>query len=288
MERFACPGCGQVAQGVPGTTVACPKCQQACVVPGKPGALVQPGVVMTHHGAVSGAFGGSTDPFGGRDSLLINQEIEIAEICGCEMTNKYRVGDVGSDDYIRPGTDTMFVHEESDCCERICCQVNRELTLFLRYGRLAPPAQARQMPLVLQMHKPFHLQFCCCCRPSFDVADGVGQPVGRIEDPFVCCTIDQKWYRHGEELPAYTTGPVACCQLGMCCPCCGPMVFPILDAWSKRVATITRPALDCSECCLKTNRLRLDFGDVKGPQDRLLLFAAAMLLDLEYFEVKKN
>ena len=45
---------------------------------------------------------------------------------------------------------SRFISEESACCERICCQMNRKLQFKLHAG---PTVQA---PVILHMDKPFH------------------------------------------------------------------------------------------------------------------------------------
>ena len=53
------------------------------------------------------------------DGVRIEQVFDLLEVVsGCEAKNRYRVmpmqGGV-------PGPQTMFIKEESECCERICC-----------------------------------------------------------------------------------------------------------------------------------------------------------------------
>lgn len=53
------------------------------------------------------------------DGVRIEQVFDLMEVVsGCEAKNRYRVKPmVGG----VPGPQTMFIKEESDCCERICC-----------------------------------------------------------------------------------------------------------------------------------------------------------------------
>lgn len=229
------------------------------------------------------------DMFGGRATILVDQKFEALEVlCGCEVKNKYKVGVPDERNKLSAGSDFLFMHEESDCCERICCSVNRELSLFLRQGSLPSGEVAqRQQPLLMKMHKPFHLQFCCCMRPSMDVTDANGTALGRVEDPFICCAIHQNVYRAGEKQPAFELGPKGCCNLAMCCPCCDDLVIPVFQQ-GKEVAQVTHVKMDCCECLGMTNRMKIDFGSVQDPKDRAMLFASMMLVELEYFEQQKN
>jgi len=113
-----------------------------------------------------------------------------------------------------------------------------------------------------------------------------GQPVGRIEDPFKCCIIDQKIYDANNAERFTVTGSI--CQQGACCPCCADFSFDVLDASSMSVSKIVKPSLTLAEACAKTNRFVVEFPEQCSMNDKHLLVGAAMLLDLQYFEVNKN
>lgn len=104
-------------------------------------------------------------------------------------------------------------------------------------------------------------------------------------DPFRLCKVDQQIYDASGAL-RFTLGPETCLQMGFFCPCCDDVEFPVRDTAGAQVARLVKKAITCAECCLHTNRFRVDFGNVKDPMDRQLIFGATMLLDLEYFEVK--
>ena len=108
--------------------------------------------------------------------------------------------------------------------ERICCSVNRSLTLHVHQGG------SRQGPVLFSMVKPFHLQGCiCCCRPTMEIFSG-GNRLGRVEDPFECnvclsCGINQKLYDASDDLIYTTYGTL--CQPGWICPCFCPVTFNV-------------------------------------------------------------
>jgi len=84
----------------------------------------------------------------------------------------------------------------------------------------------------------------------------------------------------------YTTyGSV--CQLGMCFPCCGSVDFQIKQD-GKDVGLISKRPMTMGECCQKTNRFIIDFPSDADPTQKKMVFGAAMLADLEYFEQNKN
>merc|ERR1712039_1021041 len=147
-----------------------------------------------------------------------------------------------------------------------------------------------EAPVVMQMKKPFHVQGCiCCCRPSFELFDGAGgeekDKFGRIEDPCKCCVMDQKIFNRTGQQVFTTSGSI--CQFGMCCPCCAGVSFDVMKD-GTRVAGIEKMALSCGELCLKTNRFKIDFGQLEDAEEKKLVLGSAMLLDLQYFEKNKN
>jgi hypothetical protein len=205
--------------------------------------------------------------------LLLTQVVKIIECFGCEARNRYVSGD-----------GNFYIDEKSDCPQRCCASVNRELTLF---GHAGPSEEA---PVTLRMFKPYHLQGCCCCRPSLHIDVPVGEDktvdVGRIEDPFKCCRANQMIFDANNDLRYEVTGSF--CQCGACCPCCADFNFDINDDRGETVGNITKPRLNCKELCLKTNRFEIDFPTQCTMDDKRLLVGSAMLLDLQYFEQNKN
>jgi len=206
--------------------------------------------------------------------LLLTQVIKLIELCGCEARNRYVSGDGG-----------FYIDERSDCPQRCCASVNRELTLF---GHAGP---SEESPVVLRMFKPYHVQGCCCvCRPEMHVdvpaAGGDMVKVGHIEDPWRCCQVNQLVYDAKDDLRYEVTGPI--CQCGACCPCCADFNFDINNERGDTVGSITKKKLTCKELCTKTNRFEVEFPRQCTMDDKRLLVGTSMLLDLQYFEERKN
>mmetsp|Transcript_222 Transcript_222/g.483 ORF Transcript_222/g.483 Transcript_222/m.483 type:complete len:361 (+) Transcript_222:56-1138(+) len=204
--------------------------------------------------------------------LLLTQVMKFIELCGFEARNAYVSGD-----------GNFYIDERSDCPQRCCASVNRELTLF---GHAGPSEEA---PVVLRMFKPYHLQGCCFCRPEMHIDVPMGDQmvnVGKIEDPCKCCVVNQLVLGSNEQRRYEVTGPV--CQCGACCPCCADFNFDINDQSGATVGTITKKKLSLKECCTKTNRFEVDFPKQCTMDDKRLLVGSAMLLDLQYFEQNKN
>eukprot|EP00440_Ansanella_granifera_P016499 gb/GFBE01017927.1/.p1 GENE.gb/GFBE01017927.1/~~gb/GFBE01017927.1/.p1 ORF type:complete len:237 (+),score=68.25 gb/GFBE01017927.1/:1-711(+) len=219
------------------------------------------------------------DIFQGNQKIMVKQEFALLECFSCEAKNRYRVS-VPNGEEEGPNV-FLYVDEESGCCERICCSVNRSLTLNVHQGC------TKDGPVVASMHKPFHLQGCCFCRPSFTVFAGPegSKQIGQIEDPCRICVMDQQIKDEQGNLAYTTNGSI--CQMGMCCPCCASVDFDISKD-GKKVGLISKRPMTIGECFKKTNRFTIDFPQGADATQKRLVFAAAMLLDLEYFEQNKN
>jgi len=125
-------------------------------------------------------------------------------------------------------------------------------------------------------------------RPEFSLFDGSKESnnmIGKIEDPCRCCIMDQQIMDKTDSLVYTTRGSI--CQLGMCCPCLGSVDFQILKD-GQEVGLISKRPMTCGECCQKTNRFIIDFPKDADSTQKKLVFGAAMLADLEYFEQNKN
>lgn len=223
--------------------------------------------------------GGGQDIFRNLPKIMVKQEFALIEMCSCEAKNRYRVTSPQGE---QEGPEVfLYVDEDSGCFERICCSVNRSLTLQVHAGA------SKEGPIVQSMYKPFHCQGCCCLRPRFEVFAGPkGQnQIGTIEDPCRCCMMDQQIKSTSGETIYTTYGSI--CQLGLCCPFCASVDFDIRKG-DNSVGTISKRPMTCAECCKKTNRFTVDFPKGASPNEKRLVFAAAMLADLEYFEQNKN
>jgi len=220
------------------------------------------------------------DIFQNHPSIMIKQEFAMLEMCSIEAKNRYRVSVPSGDD---EGPNIfLYVDEDSACCERICCSVNRSLTLNVHQG------STKDGPVMMSMYKPLHCQGCCIFRPEFQVYDGPASSnkmIGKIEDPCRCCAMDQQIKDASGALVYTTYGSI--CQLGLCCACCASVDFQIKKDGND-VGLISKRPMTCGECIKKTNRFKVDFPKDANATHKKLVFAAAMLADLEYFEQNKN
>jgi len=216
------------------------------------------------------------DIFQGANRVLVKQEMVAIELCSIEAKQRYRISVPGPGN--SEGNVFLYITEESDCFERVCCSVNRSLKLKVHAG------PNKEAPVVMTMTKPFSCQGCCFLRPNFTVYGPGGEKIGDIDDPCRCCVMDQQVMGPGSKLMFTTAGSI--CQAGICCPLCAGVEFDIKRD-GRSVAGIEKMAMSAEECCLKTNRFMIKFNTVTDPKEKMMLLASAMLLDLEYFEQQK-
>jgi len=221
------------------------------------------------------------DIFQGAQKIFIKQEMAMIELCGIEAKQRYRISVPTEDN--QEGQVFLYISEESDCLTRVLCSKNRPLKLKVHNG------PSKEGEVIQTMEMPCHCSGPCpCMRPNFTVqavGDGGGvEKIGSIDDPCHCCTMDQKVLGANDNEVFSVDGSI--CQMGMCCPCCAPVIFAAKKG-DRQVAGVEKLPLDLSDCCLKTNRFIVDFGELKDPTERKLMLASAMLLDLEYFEEDK-
>jgi len=221
------------------------------------------------------------DLFGGAEALYIKQEMAAIEMFGCEAKQRYRISvpkQEEADSPYKEGDVFLYISEESNCMLRLCCGPNRPLKLIVHQG------QDKTGPTVMTMQKPFHLQGCCCLRPSFEVVAN-NKIIGRVEDPWRCCYMDQQIKDANGTLMLATGGSPW--QCGAFCPCCYGITFKVTKKDGQKCGEITKMKADCSEMCCGTNRFMINMISVPDETERKMLLASAMLLDLQYFETQK-
>lgn len=162
--------------------------------------------------------------------------------------------------------------------ERACCGARRSLTLTAHKG------SSSTGPIVLTMHKPSVVRafpLCCCCmRPHINVMDKNGDPIGLIDDPSGCCTMEKHVRDPGGNIVFKVEG--CSCQLGRCCFgwYCADVSFNVTRN-STEVSKVQKLRLTFEE---SLPRFLIKFNDVTDPMERKLLLASAMLLNFQYFE----
>jgi len=232
------------------------------------------------HGEAEDFFNGLKEP------VTLRQRWRAIELCGIEAKNRYTL----HYDEKGQGETLSFTREESQCAERICCKSQREATWFMHQG------QDQSGRVLMKVHKDFHLKGSCCCRLGMQVLTESDQQIGRIYDPCTweaCfCKINQYIYDAAGALRYLVYG--SCCQCGLFCPCCAEFKLGIHDMTAQAgitgptgplVGSIRRLTFTCSELFLPEKmRMRVDWPAQVTAEDRALLLAACVGIDLEYFQ----
>lgn len=261
-----------------------------------------------------------------KDVFLMNQLFELKELCGWEVKNRYRVygksassssdntssktGEEDDDDLRSLGPVEFFAQESSECCERQCCKTCRSLELNIYRGSdtssnspilmIERNFQCLQLPWPLCFIPGWHVTvpwyFCARrekCVPKATIYGRKLEVMGYVRSPpsnaFQCqlyCVVTDP----NDETELYRIGPLSrCCTSGCFCPCLDREEVEIIDvATDKQVGYVARLPLTVAECCGKTNRFEINFAGVSDPKRRLLLFGAAFVVDLTYWEPKDD
>lgn len=207
-----------------------------------------PGPVLNPLGAPETAFDDSTIAMMG--GLHINQVVDVAEmVTGCEAKNRYTCHTWSPGQELE-GPQVMFIREESDGCERVCCKQQRHLALYVHEGH------NQTGNVIMQIHKSFGLAQLCCCRPEVMIFDGLGKKIGNVEDPWHCCTMDQRIFGPDGEQVYGAAGSV--CQQGIFCPCLGAVDFQLTDVNGQpNDGSIQKIFGGCAEMMAKVNKFRI-------------------------------
>mgnify|MGYP003335626999 CR=1 FL=1 len=207
-----------------------------------------PGPVINPMNAPESAFDGSVlAQMGG---MHINQVVDVAEmVTGCERKNRYTCHSwsPGTPD---EGPQVMFINEDGDGCERVCCKQQRHCKLLVHEGH------DKSGNVIMQIHKSFGLTGLCCCRPEVMIFDGLGKKIGNVEDPFKCCTMDQRVFGPDGQQVYGAAGTV--CQQGVFCPCCASVEFQLTDSNGHPTDGMVEKIFGgCAEVMAKVNKFRI-------------------------------
>jgi len=81
------------------------------------------------------------------------------------------------------GGQVMFIREDGDGCERVCCKQQRHCALYVHEGH------DQTGNVIMQIHKSFGLTGLCCCRPEVMIFDGLGEKIGAETSFWAICIL---------------------------------------------------------------------------------------------------
>jgi len=240
------------------------------------------------------------DPFGDEfrvEQLMMKRDIAEA-LFGVECGNRYALKPLDEE------RTHMYITERSTCLCKCFCRQFRTASFDVFYGGDFDDRGGRNDPKILQIDRPWPGCFGCCCIGCTDFnrqkgtvrwtddAFGGSRRVGYVQDHCACCGFREELHNEkGEHL--YTVRGTAC-QLGAFCPCCDAKL-DVVDrkfAGERIVGSVTKRAGGLCQVA-KDAFLDLQNFDVKAPKDatpddKALLVATALMLDLQYFERRQE
>lgn len=220
------------------------------------------------------------------DQIFIKQPVRTGELlcemfCGCEVENFYEVMSVNTESN---STVPLFnLKEESNCCLRQCCGAQRPLVLNATF-----PGQEDEPIFIID--KPYRVGCFCCdaknCMGRNYMEVWIGDAmVGSVQEKCLCnCRIAYGVHDENDNL---------LCTLERCaCYCeCMEVGFEILtpdgEETGKKISKLYGGML--KELFTTNDQFLVEFPDImKTTQKKLLLCAAAMMIEFRHFENKKK
>ena len=180
--------------------------------------------------------------------------------------------------------------EQSECCQRNCCCASvREFSMAIKHVKPHLETDDTFDNTDISAYKPCKCTCFCLERPIMNVFTNRNTLVGTVKQPFSCCdpifTINDpsgviKYYIWAD-----------CCQCGYCCGnnICGKLsevIFYIYSNLDKtvKIGSITKKVAKLSEMITNADSYSIIFPEGAFPEDKLLLIAAALMIDYQYFE----
>lgn len=194
--------------------------------------------------------------------LVIRQRRELAELVGFETRNKYEIND-------ESGQAIAF------CAEQQKGLLGMLVRQFLGHWRTFElHFFAPDRSVVLQAKHPFRWFF-----QALEITGPLGQPVGRLEQRFGLLT--KKFDLHD---------PSGQVKFTMRSGLLSFWTFPITDYRGSVVATIRKKwSGGLREIFTDADNFQLEFSSpALTMEDRQLILAASVFIDLQYFERKGN
>ena len=196
----------------------------------------------------------------------------------------------------------LFLRETSEENRRLCCSMCRAYELRAR-------GDAAAGPVLLEMSKPWHWcgspwpacaaplppqPLVCACaaivtaflaEPAVAKVADAGGALGVVRDD------PSLWMRcegavsavSADGSDAFALGPRGLWRDACCC-CLEHATVSARDALGGAGGEVARLPVTCGEHLAKTNRVLVDFGDVRDARRRKLLFASALLFQRTFWD----
>ncbi|CAI5778987.1 Hypothetical predicted protein [Podarcis lilfordi] len=201
------------------------------------------------------------------DQMIIQQKIELVEIIiGFETSNRYEVKNAW-------GQRIYFAAEDTDCCTRLCCGMDRPFTIKI----MDNVGQE-----VIELQRPLRCSSCCfpCCLQELEVHAPPGTPVGYIKQTWDPClpkfTIQNELHQDVLKI----TGPCIACSF------CEDVHFEVLSLDEQTaVGRISKHWTGIvKELFTDTDNFGIQFPLDLDVKIKAVMLGAAFLVDFMFFE----
>ncbi|BFY97922.1 hypothetical protein BsWGS_00962 [Bradybaena similaris] len=201
------------------------------------------------------------------DYVQVHQHLDVVEVClGWERNNRYSI-------YNRNGEQVLYVYEAAQCYARQCYGSLREFTLIVTDND-----DNRLLYLQRPLRCSSRCFYSCCCLQEM-----------RVYKPpdVLLAEIRERWTGCIPEYQLETLEGSALFQLegSWChCRCCCSIKFVVRNDSDVEVATIRKEWGGCKELIGACNDFTIEYLDGLLSSEKVAIFAAAFLLDFNYFE----
>ena len=245
--------------------------------------MQQPQAVVMAQPMVVGQPVAMQDPVMMMNGVYIQQVFEAAELCGCEMPNRYKVFQLGPDGKSAVGEPVYYLQERQKGCGSFiykqCLGPCRSLKINVHQGYAPLSTNVSH-----EIEKTCGVSTCMCCHSETTLSGGGQEPVAIEDKDSACCLMPlccggTKIAAHGMQIQG------GCIGAGMC-PCYN---YPMTVTGSNGgEGSLTKVAAGCMEMLTGMNKYAVIFPPEATAEQRMTLIATAIHVDLNYFEKKKN
>jgi hypothetical protein len=218
-------------------------------------------------------------------SVFIRQE-PTSYFETCEAKNRFYV----FTESVEGGPKLLFkCKERSGCCVRTWCPASsRSFNMLVKHiASLANLDEDFSKPFV-EILRPYKCTCCCLARPEMLVKFGGGDNrlLGKIKEPFSC--FDPVFDIYNENGVVKYRIHADCCQCALLCRfnACGKIhegIFNIMES-SNIVGSIIKKKATIFEIHNTADSYLINFPPNATPTEKMLLIAAGLMIDYQYFE----
>jgi len=225
--------------------------------------------------------------------VRVQQFQRIKDSFACDFNNWYTVMDAD-------GAPIFYVKEDSTCVERNCCSGACKAWRMDMYlpGDSKDISQDDHKPF-MHLERPFTFTCCCLNRPTVHVSEFVekgnsptGRELGTLYDPCTCCNLQTTIIPAAGTDNSHLKIVGSPCQIGICCKCPGNTIdFAIQNQDDSEVAHLTKiwKCGDIAPLCSKEwSTFDMEFKEVSKAEDRLMIVATSLFVQLLWFDAQRN